>query len=252
MNKNLSLTGSYAYGSAMGNTDGLGTFPANPYSMEGEYGPAAIDLRHRMSLSGTINVKWGIRFNPLFTVNTGPPFDITAGRDIYGDPLFNARPGIATDPGKPGVVNTPYGLLDPNPAPGQQLLPRNFGRSPGQIMLNMRVGRTLRSVRAKVARRWRPIPAVCPEDPAAGRADRAAGNRTAHSHWVVRVPAPLRRTAATAWLSRCRFATSQITIIQDRSSATSHRHSSVRPISPPVPGTRFSPRTPITGDWSCR
>jgi hypothetical protein len=155
VNKDVSLTGSYAYGRAMGNTDGLGTFPANPYSMEGEYGPAAIDLRHRLNLSGTITVKWGIRFNPLFTVNSGPPFDITAGRDIYGDTLFNARPGIATDPTKPGVVKTPYGLLDPNPAPGQPLLPRNFGRGPGQIMLNMRVGRTFtfgsREGRAPVA-----------------------------------------------------------------------------------------------------
>lgn len=155
VNKDVSLTGSYAYGRAMGNTDGLGTFPANPYRVEGEYGPAAIDLRHRLNLSGTITVKWGIRFNPLFTVNTGPPFDITAGRDIYGDTLFNARPGIATDPTKPGVVNTPYGLLDPNPAPGQPLLPRNFGRGPGQIMMNMRVGRTFtfgsREGRAPVA-----------------------------------------------------------------------------------------------------
>jgi hypothetical protein len=155
VNNNLSLTGSYAHGRTLGNTDGLGTFPANPYSMEGEYGPAAIDMRHRMSLSGTINIKYGIRFNPLFTVNTGPPFDITAGRDIYGDTLFNARPGIATDPSKPGVVKTPYGLLDPNPAPEQHLLPRNFGRGPGQIMLNMRVGRTFtfgsREGRAPVA-----------------------------------------------------------------------------------------------------
>jgi hypothetical protein len=139
---NLSLTGSYAYGRAMSDTDGLGTFPANPYSFEGEYGPAAIDMRHRMALSGTITVKWGIRFNPLFTANTGPPFDITAGRDVFGDTLFNDRPGIATDPTKPGVVLTPYGLLDPSPIPGQPLLPRNFGRGPGQVMLNMRVGRT--------------------------------------------------------------------------------------------------------------
>jgi hypothetical protein len=141
LNKDISLTGSYVYGWAKANTDGLGTFPANPYSMQGEYGPSAIDLRNRLSLSGTITVKWGVQFNPLFTVNTGPPFDITAGRDIYGDTLFNARPGIATDPNKPGVVSTPYGLLDPNPAPGQPLLPRNYGRGPGQIMLNMRVGK---------------------------------------------------------------------------------------------------------------
>src|SRR5262249_6896899 len=85
---------------------------------------------------------WGMRFNPMLTANSGPPFDITVGHDIYGDTLFNGRPGIATDPTKPGVVATPYGLLDPNPTPGERLLSRNFGRGPGQIMLNMRVGRT--------------------------------------------------------------------------------------------------------------
>jgi hypothetical protein len=78
----------------------------------------------------------------LLTANTGPPFDITSGRDLYGDTLFNGRPGIATDPKKPGVIATAYGLLDPNPTPGEKLLPRNFGRGPGQIMLNMRIGRT--------------------------------------------------------------------------------------------------------------
>jgi len=52
--------------------------------------------------------------------------------------------GIATDPKKPGVVATPYGLLDPNPTPDERLLPRNFGRGPRQVMLNLRVGRTFR------------------------------------------------------------------------------------------------------------
>ena len=144
MNRNVSLTGSYQYNSAMSNTDGLGTFPANPYSMEGEYGPAATDIRHRVSLIGTMTARWGVRFNPMLTANSGPPFDITVGHDVYGDTLFNGRPGIATDPSRPGVVLTPYGLLDPNPTPDERLLSRNFGRGPGQIMLNMRVRRTFR------------------------------------------------------------------------------------------------------------
>jgi hypothetical protein len=140
--RDISLTSTYMYNRARSNTDGLVTFPANPYSLAGEYGPAATDMHHRVMLGGTVTPKWGIRFNPLLTANTGPPFDITAGRDLYGDTLFNGRPGIATDPNKPGVVSTPYGLLDPNPIAGQRLLPRNFGRGPGQIMLNMRIGRT--------------------------------------------------------------------------------------------------------------
>jgi len=142
LNSKISLTGNYVYGHAKSDTDGLSTFPANPYVMEGEYGPAAIDMRHRVSLAGTITTKWGIRFNPFITASTGPPFDITTGQDLYGTTLFNSRPAFATDPTKTGVVQTPYGLLDPNPAPGEPLVPRNYGRGPGQIMLNMRVGRT--------------------------------------------------------------------------------------------------------------
>jgi hypothetical protein len=151
VNRSLSLTGSYVYNHAMSNTDGLGTFPASPYSMAGEYGPAATDMRHRVTLGGTIATMWGIRLNPLLTANSGPPFDITAGQDLYGDTLFNARPGLATDPAKPGVVPTRYGWLDPNPTPGERLLSRNFGRGPGQIMLNVRIGRTFAFGRSREA-----------------------------------------------------------------------------------------------------
>lgn len=122
INRDVSLTGSYQFNRAMSNTDGLGTFPANPYSMEGEYGPAATDIRHSGSMTGTITAKWGIRFNPMLTANSGPPFNITVGHDLYGDTVFNGRPGIATDPNKPGVVKTSYGLLDPNPTTGERLL----------------------------------------------------------------------------------------------------------------------------------
>src|SRR5262249_8276024 len=91
MSRSVSLTGSYVYGHAHSNTDGAGTFPANPATMDGEYGPAGSDMRHRVSLNGTIVALWGIRWNPLLTANTGPPFDITAGHDLYGDTLFNGR-----------------------------------------------------------------------------------------------------------------------------------------------------------------
>jgi hypothetical protein len=142
VNQNVSLFGSYLVNRAMSSTDGLGTFPANPYSFAGEYGPAATDVRHRVSLGGSINTKWDVRLNPLLVIDSGPPFDITVGRDLYGTTLFNGRPGIATDPSKPGLVPTVYGLLDPNPTPGEAILPRNYGRGPSSITLNLRVGKT--------------------------------------------------------------------------------------------------------------
>jgi hypothetical protein len=63
------------------------------------------------------------------------------GHDLYGDALFNGRPGIATDTSRPGLVDTRYGLLDPNPIPGEKILPRNYGRGPGLVMANLWVSK---------------------------------------------------------------------------------------------------------------
>jgi hypothetical protein len=147
--KSISLFGSYLYNHAKSNTDGLGTFPSNPYSMEGEYGPAATDIRHRVTFGGSISTRWGFRFNPFLIVNSGPPFDITTGEDLYGTTLFNARPGLATDVNKPGLIPTKYGLLDPNPSPGDTILPRNYGRGPGIVMFNLRVSKIFAFGRAE-------------------------------------------------------------------------------------------------------
>jgi hypothetical protein len=118
---------------------GVGTSPANPYSMAGEYGPASTDIRNQGTFGGSIAMKWGFSFNPLLILESGAPFNITVGQDLYGDTLFNGRPGIAVDPTRPGLIPTKYGLLDPNPIPGEEILPRNFGRGPGLVMANMRI-----------------------------------------------------------------------------------------------------------------
>ncbi len=141
VNRNVSVFTGYTLNRARSNTDGLGTFPANPSSDQGEYGPASTDVHNRAQFGGTLNSRWDLRISPLVIVESGPPFDITAGRDIYGTTLYNGRPGIASELTRPGLVETPYGLLDPNPIPGEQILPRNFGRGPGQVLVNFRIGK---------------------------------------------------------------------------------------------------------------
>src|SRR5262245_60446409 len=42
-----------------------------------------------------------------------------------------------------GLIRTSYGLLDPNPAPGQRILPRNYGRGPGSVTVNLRVAKII-------------------------------------------------------------------------------------------------------------
>jgi len=142
LNPAFSLFGFYVLNKAMSNTDGFGTFPANPYNFAGEYGPASTDIRHRVTLGGSINTRWAVRLSPYFVIQSGQPFNITSGSDPFGTTLYNARPGIVTTP-KPGVIATSYGLLDPNPTAGETIVGRNFGRGPGQIAMNLRVAKTI-------------------------------------------------------------------------------------------------------------
>ena len=144
LTQKISLFGSYSFGYARSNTDGPNTFPANQYSYAGEYGPAGNDIRHRVSISGSITTKGGLLFSPFIILQSGPPFNIITSQDIYGDTVLNARPGFATNPNQPGVIATSYGLLDPNPAPGEALVTRNFGRGPGLYSVNLRLAKTFR------------------------------------------------------------------------------------------------------------
>lgn len=156
----VSLFASYLYNHAMSNTDyssppqnsdfnpaiaiqglGLGSFPANPWDLGGEYGPASTDIHHQVNVGGTIEMKGGFRVSPLLVSDSGAPFNITVGQDLYGTTLFNGRPGIATDANRPGLVRTRYGLLDPNPTANETILSRNDGRGPGVFLLNLRASK---------------------------------------------------------------------------------------------------------------
>jgi hypothetical protein len=139
----VSLFGFYVFNRAKSNTDGVGTSPANPYNFSGEYGPALTDVRHRASFGGSLSLRWHIRISPFLLLQTGVPFNITSGNDTFGTTLFNARPGIASDPGKAGLVQTSYGLLDPNPSANERIISRNYGRGPTQISFNMRLAKTI-------------------------------------------------------------------------------------------------------------
>jgi hypothetical protein len=142
VNAKLSLFGFYSLNYAKSNTDGAGWSPANQYDLRSEYGPASSDVRNRAVFGGSFTSKWGLRLNPFVSLQSGRPFNIVTSQDVYGDTLLTARPGLATNPSQPGVISTPYGLLDPNPAFGESILPRNFGRSPGQFNVNLRLAKT--------------------------------------------------------------------------------------------------------------
>ena len=138
----LNFNMNYSLGKSKSDSDGSGTFAANPFDFTDEYGRASNDVRHRFTLSGSYRAPWGISLNPFLIISSGAPFNITIGRDLNGDTLFTERPAFATDLSKPGIVITRFGAFDPNPVAGEQIIPRNYGQSPGSIISNLRVSKT--------------------------------------------------------------------------------------------------------------
>jgi hypothetical protein len=143
LSRALTLFANYTFNKANSDTDGPNSFPSNQYDLSGEYGRSSQDIRHRLFIGGAINaLPWGIRLNPLVIANSGRPFNITTGRDLNGDTLFNERPAFATDLSKPGVIVTRFGAFDPNPDAGQALIPRNYGTGPAFFVVNLRASKT--------------------------------------------------------------------------------------------------------------
>jgi hypothetical protein len=137
LSTDLSLFAVYTLNRARSDTDGALSFPADSYDLRGEYGRSALDVRHRFFLGGSINAPRGISLSPLIVLRSGAPYNITLGRDVNGDTLFVERPAFAADPAKPGVVVTPFGAFDPDPLPGQRIIPRNFAEGPGFFSVNL-------------------------------------------------------------------------------------------------------------------
>ncbi len=142
LNRHFSLFARYFLNKANSDTEGIGSFPVNQYDLSGEYGRSLLDVRHSLRLGGSINAPFGFRINPFIIASSGRPFNITTGRDTNGDTLFTERPAFATDLTKPGVIVTRFGAFDPNPEPGQELIPRNFGTSPAFFAVNLGISRT--------------------------------------------------------------------------------------------------------------
>jgi hypothetical protein len=148
--RRASLFGAYIWNNAHGNTDGTlcassygcGTStPVNQYDLDAEWSRSSLDIENRMFLAGTVTAPWRLQFSPFITASSGVPFNITTGGDYLNDGILNARPAFASGPG-PGIIDTPYGYLNPNPSPGEALIPRNLGTGPAQFTVNLRLSRT--------------------------------------------------------------------------------------------------------------
>jgi hypothetical protein len=140
INQRINLFSFYTLAWSRSDTDGL-SVPANPYDLSTEYGRSSSDARHQFTFVGNFTLPWQIRITPNVNLRSGGPFNITTGRDNNGDNQFTDRPAFAK-PGDPGAIVTRFGTFNPNPQPGDEIIPRNFGQGPGSINVNLGVSRT--------------------------------------------------------------------------------------------------------------
>lgn len=138
----FSLTFKHTLNFARGNVEPILGFPVNQYDPSADYGRTALDVRHRLSLGGVIDLPRSFRLSPLFLLKSGTPYDLLLADDTNGDTIFNNRPAFATDLSRPSVVFTPLGAFDTQPIPGQRIIPRGFGTGPFLYTLNLRFGKT--------------------------------------------------------------------------------------------------------------
>jgi hypothetical protein len=117
----------------------------DPYDFTNEW---ATYGRQFFYAGGNYQARWGFSLNTFVIATSGQPFNITTGRDTNGDTFFTERPAFATDLSKPGVIVTPLGAFDPNPTPGEQIIPRNFGRAPGFLSVNLGLEKVIKFGRA--------------------------------------------------------------------------------------------------------
>ncbi|PYS36493.1 MAG: hypothetical protein DMF75_00825 [Acidobacteria bacterium] len=146
LSKSISFFASYNWSKSNNNTDGQGgtLFPVNMYDLHGEYGRAIYDIRHRFSFFGTVNLPWKISLSPFINAGTGRPFNITTGQDTNGDAIFTERPwfapaGVNCANPPANIVCTRFGNFNLRPAPGEPLIPRNYGQGPGFFVVNLRI-----------------------------------------------------------------------------------------------------------------
>ncbi len=146
LNPQFSLSGNYVLSKSTNDADGPGSFPMNSYDLSGEFGRGGFDVRHRFFLFGTYNSKlWKLVFAPFLTASSAPPFNITTGIDSNLDRVYTERPSFATAGANCAslfIRCTKYGNFNLVPAPGEQIIPRNFGQASGSFTANLRITRT--------------------------------------------------------------------------------------------------------------
>lgn len=147
----VSLFGYYVLNFAKSDTAGITSFPSQPYNIKADYGRASFDRRNRLFLGGNFSLPYHISLSPFIVASSGTPYNVTVGKDLNGDSVFNDRPEFAAangiPAGQPGS-NTIAGcgsFAGPdatNPNAPYTPIPINYCTGPALFVTNLRASKT--------------------------------------------------------------------------------------------------------------
>jgi len=146
INSNVAVTGGFTSGGALSSPE----FVSDPYDPMADYGRASFDTHNRGLIGGSFALPYAVRLSPFLIVNSGTPYNLTVGNDLYGFDTFNERPALVSSttcasrtPQSANVVCTPLGTFNDAPALGQGVLPINYGTGPTEFSLSLRLSKTI-------------------------------------------------------------------------------------------------------------
>ncbi|HEU4510562.1 MAG TPA: TonB-dependent receptor [Pyrinomonadaceae bacterium] len=150
MSKGFSVFANFGTGTGKTDTDCIfgsisNCFPSDSYDLTSEYSRVSFIPSANFFVGGTLVLpKLKVNLNPFIVYSSGRPFNIVTGRDTNGDGVFTERPAFATAQTLPeNLRQTRFGDFDLSPAPGQELIPRNYGVGPSFFSVNLGISRSI-------------------------------------------------------------------------------------------------------------
>jgi hypothetical protein len=142
--RRFSFFANYTYSHAMGDTSGVGSVPSVSSYPGLDYGRTTFDIANRFMLFGNFMLPWQISLSPMVVVNSGTPYNITAGPDLTGNNQLNGRPTYASSCTETGAVQTQFGCLDTEPfGTNEKIIPYGLGTGPDNVAMNLRVSKVI-------------------------------------------------------------------------------------------------------------
>ncbi len=135
---------------------------------------SAFDIPHKITASGTMNIKWGLQLSLIYIGQSGGPYAYVVSNDINGDgfggndPVYvprnradmsmdgngsaNSQGGFGTAAGQDSAFTTLDNYINTEDCLREHrgtLLPRNTCRNPWMNFLNVRLAKVLNTVRGQ-------------------------------------------------------------------------------------------------------